>query len=92
MIQPLREYVLLEKIAKEQKVGSIIIATKKEEENDKAVVVAVGSGQISDGKVIPIDVKVGDTVLFKKYSTTEYEEDNKKYLLIKNQDIIAVIK
>ena len=93
MIQALRDYVVLEKITKENKVGSIYIATKNEEESDKAIVVNVGEGRLEQGKLIPNDVKIGDTVLFKKYTATEYEdEDKKKYFIVKNSDIIAVIK
>lgn len=94
MIQALRDYVVLQRKEKENKVGSIIIAnSSKNEESDMAVVVNVGPGIYVDNKLVQPDVKVGDTVLFKKYTATEYEDiDKKKYLLVKNSDVIAVIK
>lgn len=92
MIKPLQDYVVLESKKAEKKVGSIILTTEAEKTN-VATVVAVGDGKVAeDGKVIPIEVKVGDNVLYKQYSTTEYKEGDKKYLLVKAEDIIAIIE
>lgn len=91
MIKPLQDYVLLQNQKTEKKVGSIILTT----ENDKpnvATIVAVGPGIANkDGKIIPITLKVGEKVLYKQYATTEYKEGDNKYLLVKVDDIIAII-
>lgn len=92
MIKPLKDYVLLKKDLVEKKVGSIILTTEQDK-NDVATVVAVGPGKIdSEGKLIPMDVKVGEKVLFKQYSTSEYKEKDDKYLLVKQEDIIAIVE
>lgn len=91
MIKPLRDYVVLETAPEEQNIGGIIIK-KKEDDNGTATVVAVGPGvKDKDGNLIVPEVKVGQKVLFKKYSTNDYKEGDKKYLLIKDEDIIAVL-
>lgn len=94
MIKPLGEYVLLEKAPSEKKVGSIVLATEKKEGN-RGTVVALGEGKYchKTEKLIPItNLKVGDQVIYRDYSGTDYEEDGKKYLLIKSEDILAVIE
>jgi chaperonin GroES len=92
MIKPLRDYVVLEKLPEEKKVGSIIIAIAKDNESAVANVIAVGPGYTDkDGNKITVEVKVGDKVIYKKYSTTDYEEQGKKLMLIKDQDIIAIV-
>lgn len=91
MIKPLRDYVVLEKVPEEKKVGSIIIASSHENESALANVIAVGPGYTDpDGHKISVEVKVGDKVIYKKYSTTDFEEGGRKLMLIKDQDIIAV--
>ena len=93
MVQPLRDYVLLEKVPDEKKVGKIIIATSNSNESALATVVAVGPGYVDEkGKEVKVLVKVGDKVVYKKYSTTDYEENNKKYMLIQDKDILAIVK
>ena len=92
MIKPLRDYVVLEKLPEEKKVGSIIIATAKDNESAVANVIAVGPGYTDkDGNKVTVEVNVGDKVIYKKYSTTDYEEQGKKLMLIKDQDIIAIV-
>lgn len=94
MIKPLHDYVLLEKVKEEEKTESGIILTTKEakDEPSHGVVIAVGPGKTEDGKVTPIEVSAGDRVIYKKYSGTEIKEDKKDYLLIKAEDILAVIE
>ncbi len=94
MIKPLRDYVVLKPEEKEQKIGSIYIATKKEDQEGVAVVVNVGPGYIDEkGNKVGVDVKVGDKVLFKKYSANEYVDENKeRYNVVRNSDIIAIIE
>jgi chaperonin GroES len=92
MIKPLRDYVVLEKLPEEKKVGSIILATAKDNDSAVANVIAVGPGYTDkDGNKVTVEVKVGDKVIYKKYSTTDYEEQGKKLMLIKDQDIIAIV-
>ena len=93
MIKPLRDYVVLAKIPEEKKVGGIIIATSHENESAVALVVAVGPGYTDkDGNEIKVEAKVGDRVIYKKYSTTDYEEGGKKWMLIKDSDILAIVE
>ena len=92
MIRPLRDYVVLEKVPEEKKIGGIIIASSHDNESALAIVVAVGPGYTDkDGHEIKVEAKVGDKVIYKKYSTTDYEESGKKFMLIKDQDILAVL-
>lgn len=92
MIKPLRDYVVLEKIPEEKEVGGILIASSHENESAVAKVVAVGPGYTDkDGKEIKVESKVGEKVIYKKYSTTDYEEGGRKLMLIKDSDILAVV-
>ncbi len=94
MLRPLHDYVVLEKVKEEEKTESGIILTTKEakDEPSHAVVVAVGPGKMEDGKVMPIDLKEGMHVIYKKYSGTEVKDGKKEYLLIKAEDILAVVE
>lgn len=92
MIRPLRDYVVLQAAPEEKRYGDIIVKSK-EDDSAVATVVAVGTGVKDEktGTIALLDVAVGDKVLFKKYSTTDYKEGDKHYLVIKNDDIIGVI-
>lgn len=93
MIRPLRDYVVLEKVPEEKQVHGIIIASSHDNESAIAKVVAVGPGYTDkEGHVIVVESKVGDKVIYKKYSTTDYEENGRKLLLIKDSDILAVVE
>lgn len=94
MLKPLQDYVVLEKVKEEVKTESGIILTTKEakDEPSLAVVVAVGPGKVQDGKTVEIDLKKGQKVIFKKYSGTDLTYEKKDYLLIKAEDILAVIE
>ena len=92
MIKPLNEYVLLEKLPNEKKVGSIVLTSEKKQGN-VATVIAVGIGKKDkDGKLCPIGLKEGEKVIYRDYAGTEYEDDCHKYLLIKEEDILAIIE
>ena len=91
-IKPLYDNVLLEKEKTEDKTASGIILSTKEKEQAYANVVAVGEGSYQDGKLVPVPVKVGDKVLYKKYSTTDVKIDDDEYLLIASKDILAVVE
>ncbi len=93
MIKPLNDYVLLEVEPTEKKVGSIILTTTNDNKKSHvATVVAVGEGKEKDGKIVPISLKKGDRVIYREYSTTEYEENEKKYLLVQAEDILAIVE
>jgi len=93
-IKPLDNRVVIEPIEEEEiKKGKIIIPDTAKEKPQQGKVVAVGTGKTdSDGKKIPPEVKVGDTVLYGKYSGTEIEMENKKYLILEESDILAVLE
>ena len=92
-IKPLRDQVLLEPIKEERKKGGIILPeTVQKERPEKAKVVAVGPGKVSDGKLVPIDLKKGDVVLFTKYGPNEIKVDEKAYLIAREEDILAVLE
>ncbi|MBI2674536.1 MAG: co-chaperone GroES [Candidatus Yanofskybacteria bacterium] len=96
-IQPLSDHILVEPIKEEKKKGGIILPdTVEKERSEKGKVVAVGPGKrasssAGEGKRVPLDVKKGDVVLFTKYSPNEVKVDGKEYLVIKEDDILAII-
>ncbi len=92
MIKPLNDYVLLEVEEKEKKIGKIIITASEDKKTNTARVVAMGLGKLVDNKRIPISLNVGDEVIYKDYSSLEYVENNKKYLLVQEEDIVAVVE
>jgi chaperonin GroES len=93
-IQPLADRIMVEVLeAKEVTKGGIVLPDTAQEKPQEAKVVAVGKGKVSDeGKTIPPEVKVGDKVLFGKYSGTEINVDGNDYLILKEEDILAIIK
>ena len=93
MLKPLHDYVVLEKLKEEEKTKSgIIITDSPKEQPSRGVVIAVGPGKVEDGKTVKIDLKKGQEVVYKKYSGTEITDDKKDYLLIKAEDILAVVE
>ncbi len=93
-IQPLGDRVLVKQVEeKEQVRGGIIIPDAAKEKSQEAEVVAVGSGKLtSDGKRQAFEVKVGDKVLISKYGGTEVSVGDEKYMLMREEDIIAILK
>jgi len=91
-IKPLGDRVLVKPLeASEEKVGSIFIPDTAKEKPQEGTVEAVGSGRTEDGKLIAPEVKVGDKILYGKYSGTEIKKDGKEYLIIRESDILAII-
>jgi chaperonin GroES len=87
-VKPLADRVLVEPAAAEQKTaGGIIIPDTAKEKPQKGTVVAIGNGKKDE----PLTVKVGDTVLYGKYSGTEINVEGKDYLIMRESDILAVI-
>jgi|SRR5262245_60219467 len=93
-IRPLRDRLIVKRLEEEAKTkGGIIIPDSAKEKPQEGEVVAVGSGRINEqGKVTPIDVKVGDKILFSKYSGNEIKIEGEEYLIIREDDIQAVIE
>ena len=91
--RPLHDRVLIKVLDSEEKTaGGIIIPDTAKEKPQEGEVVAVGPGAKEDGKLTPMDVKVGDIVLFGKWSGTEVKIDGKEYNIMKESDIMGVSK
>ena len=92
-IKPLSNRVLVQPITDEHKTeGGIIVPDTVEEKPIKGKIVAVGPGKLDkDGKRMPLEIKVNDTVLYSKYAGTEFKVDNKEYLIMNEDDILAVL-
>jgi chaperonin GroES len=93
-IRPLHDRVIVSRIEEgEQKVGGIIIPDSAKEKPQQGKVIAVGKGKVEkDGKVTPLDVKEGDTILFGKYSGQEVRVDGDDYLIMREDEVLAVIE
>ena len=93
-LKPLGDKVIVEILKAEDKTkGGIILPDTAKEKPQEAKVIAVGSGKtLENGKVIAPDVKVGDIVIFGKYSGSEVKVDDKEYLIIDSDDILAIVK
>ncbi len=92
-IKPLGDRLLIKRLeAKEQTKGGILLPDTAQEKPQEAEVIAVGEGKrADDGKIIPLSLKVGDKVLYGKYSGTEITVDGEEYLFVKEDDILGVI-
>jgi len=93
-IEPLADRILVKiKEEEETKIGSIIVPDTAKEKPGEGVVIAVGPGRVSDdGKKIPLEVKVGDRILFGKFSGTEVTVGNEEYTMMRESDVLAVIE
>lgn len=92
-IKPLGDRVLIEPMEEElQKQGSLFIPDTAKEKPQQGKVIAVGKGRYEDGKLIPLDVQVGDMVLFGKYAGSEIKQDDREYLIVRENDILAIIE
>ncbi len=93
-VRPLHDRVLVRRLEQEEKTaGGIIIPDTAKEKPMQGEILAVGSGHRNDeGKVTPLDVKVGDTVLFTKWAGTEVKIDGEELMIMKESDILAVVE
>jgi chaperonin GroES len=93
-LRPLQDRLLVKRLEeKEQVQGSIIIPDTAKEKPQEAKVLAVGPGRVTDdGKVQPIEIKVGDTVVFGKYAGTEVKVDGDDLLIIREDDVLGVLE
>ena len=92
-IKPLGDRVVLKVLEAEEKTkGGIVLPDTAKEKPQKGKIVAVGKGKVVEGKLVPIEVKVDDNVLFAKYSGTEIVVDGEELLILKEEDILAIAK
>jgi chaperonin GroES len=92
-IRPLHDRVIAKRLEEEEKTkGGLIIPDTAKEKPHEGKVIAVGPGKNEDGKVIPVDVKAGDRILFSKYSGTEIKLDGEEHLILREDDILGVIE
>ena len=93
-IRPLQDRVIIKRVEEEEKsAGGIIIPDTAKEKPMQAKVIAVGKGKLTeDGKLLPMDVKVGDRVLIGKYAGTEVKVDGEEHLIMREDEILAVIE
>lgn len=92
-IKPLHDRIIVKRLPQEVKTsGGIIIPDTAKEKPQKGKVVSTGKGRVNDeGKVLPLEVKPGDEVLFGKYSGTEFKMDGDEYLMMREEDIYGIV-
>lgn len=91
--RPLHDRVLIERVLEEKTSGGIVIPDTAKEKPSQGKVVAIGKGKIlENGTVRPLDVKVGDTVLYGKYAGTEVKVESKEMLVLREEDIVGVVE
>ncbi len=93
-IRPLGDRILLKRVEEEEKSkGGIIIPETAKEKPQEGRVIAVGKGKVlEDGKVVPLEVKAGDRVLFGKYAGTEVKIEGEEHLIVREDDILGIIE
>lgn len=92
-IQPLGDRVVLKTVEAEEKTASgIILPESAKEKPEQGKVIAVGTGRYEDGKKIPVEVEIGDTVLYTKFGPTEVKVEGEELLIVKEEDILAIVK
>jgi chaperonin GroES len=94
-IRPLQDRVMVKRLENgvEKTKGGIIIPDTAKEKPEQGKIVAVGKGRVNDdGKLMPVGVKVGDTILFGKYSGSEVELDGEEHLIMREEDILGVVE
>ena len=93
-VRPLHDRLMVERLEeKEVRKGGIIIPDTAKEKPQEVKVVAVGNGKVSEeGKRIALDVKAGDKILFGKYSGSEVKLDDKEYLIMREEDVLAILE
>lgn len=92
-LSPLGERVVLkESVAEETTKSGIILAGQAKEKPQYAEVVEVGPGAVVDGKLVPMEVKVGDKVIYSKYAGMEVKLGDDEYIIVKQSDILAIVE
>jgi len=91
-IKPLADRVVIKVLAGEEKTKSgIVLPDTAKEKPQEGEVVAIGPGKFEKGEREPLDVKVGDRVIYSKYAGTEVKQDGEEYLILKQADILAIV-
>ena len=92
-VRPLHDRIIVQRIEEgEQKIGGIIIPDTAKEKPQQGKVIAAGTGKAKDdGKRIPLDVKAGDLILFGKYSGQEIKLDGEEYLIMREEEVLAIL-
>src|SRR3989338_5666287 len=92
-VRPLHDRILVRRMAEEEKTaGGIIIPDTAKEKPQRGEIVAAGKGRVTEeGKVTPLDVKIGDKILFGKYSGTELKLNGEEYLMMREEDILGIM-
>jgi len=93
-VKPLHDRILIKRVEEKETIkGGIIIPDTAKEKPQEAEVIAVGGGKkTEEGKVIPMDVKAGDRILFGKYSGTEIKVDDEEYLIIREDEVLGILE
>jgi len=93
-VRPLHDRIIVQRLEEgEQKIGGIIITDSAKEKPQQGKVIAAGAGKAKDdGKRIPLDVKTGDKILFGKYSGQEIKLDGEEYLIMREDEVLAVVE
>jgi chaperonin GroES len=93
-VRPLHDRILIKRIEEKESIkGGIIIPDSAKEKPQEGEVIAVGHGKkTEEGKVVPLDVKVGDRILFGKYSGTEIKLDGEEYLIVREEEVLGVLE
>lgn len=91
---PLYDRILVERVESEEKTkGGIIVPDTAQEKPQQGKVIAVGQGKrLEDGKLIPLEVKAGDTILFGKYSGSEIKIEGNEYLIMKEDEVLGLVE
>ena len=92
-VRPLHDRLLVKRVVEQETVrGGIIIPDSAKEKPQEGEVVAVGKGKVlEDGKVLPLDVKEGDRILFGKYSGSEIKLDGEEYLILREEEVLGIL-
>jgi chaperonin GroES len=92
-VRPLHDRIIVQRLEEgEQKIGGIIIPDSAKEKPQQGKVIAAGAGKTKDdGKRVPLDVKAGDVILFGKYSGQEIKLDGEEYLIMREDEVLAVL-
>lgn len=91
-IKPLADRVVIKRIEERTTTGGIVIPETAGDKSQKGIVMAVGPGKNEDGKLQPMTLKCDDNVIFNKYSGTEITIKGKEYIVMKEEDIIAIVE
>lgn len=92
-VKPLGDKVLVKPLEVEEATKSgIVLPDTAKEKPQRGKVIAVGSGKIKDGKLVPLEVKEGDVIIYEQYGPNEIKIEGEEYLIIKEEDILAIIE